>query len=80
MIRYLWLGPRWLLIFAVLVIVWAYRVVVRPFLPPACRFEPSCSEYMIQSVRKYGPILGVCRGVRRISQCHPWNAGGYDPP
>ncbi len=80
MIRILWFGPRWLLIFGVLVFIWAYRSLLRPFLPPSCRFEPGCSEYMVLSVRKYGPIRGVWRGIRRVCRCHPWSEGGYDPP
>jgi putative membrane protein insertion efficiency factor len=61
-------------------LVWGYRYVIRPFLPPTCRFEPSCSEYMIQAVRKYGPVRGAAKGVWRVCRCHPFNPGGYDPP
>lgn len=57
-----------------------YQVCLRPLLPAVCRFEPSCSEYFILAVRKYGPLRGAARGVGRICRCHPWNAGGYDPP
>ena len=57
-----------------------YQRFIRPLLPAACRFQPSCSEYMIQAVAKYGPIRGAWRGFRRICRCHPWNPGGYDPP
>ena len=60
--------------------VWFYRLILRPVLPTVCRFEPSCSEYFIQAVRKYGPLRGTYRGVRRICRCHPWSPGGYDPP
>jgi putative membrane protein insertion efficiency factor len=45
-----------------------------------CRFEPSCSQYMIGALRKYGPIRGAARGVARVLRCHPWHPGGYDPP
>ena len=58
----------------------AYQTVLRPILPSVCRFEPSCSEYFIQAVRKYGPVRGACKGVGRICRCNPWNRGGYDPP
>jgi len=61
-------------------LVWLYRLVIRPLLPAACRFTPSCSEYMIQALQKYGPIRGAAKGVWRICRCHPWNEGGYDPP
>ena len=45
-----------------------------------CRFHPSCSEYFIQAVEKYGAISGSWKGVRRVLRCHPWHPGGYDPP
>ena len=61
-------------------LVWLYRLIMRPLLPAACRFTPSCSEYMIQALQKYGPIRGAAKGVWRICRCHPWNEGGYDPP
>ena len=61
-------------------LVWAYRFLIRPLLPSACRFTPSCSEYMIQAIVKYGPVRGTAKGVWRICRCHPFNAGGYDPP
>jgi uncharacterized protein len=57
-----------------------YQVTLSPLLGPACRFEPSCSVYMVESIKKYGPIKGVGKGLRRLSKCHPWNPGGYDPP
>ena len=70
----------WLLSAALILLVRFYQWFVRPLLPPACRFQPSCSEYMILAVRKYGPLRGAWRGVRRICRCHPWHPGGYDPP
>lgn len=45
----------------------------------ACRFTPRCSEYTYQAVDRYGIIWGLWLGVKRISRCHPWNKGGYDP-
>jgi putative membrane protein insertion efficiency factor len=60
--------------------VHVYQRCLRPVLPAVCRFQPSCSEYMVLAVQKYGPVRGACRGVRRICRCHPWHAGGYDPP
>jgi uncharacterized protein len=72
MISWLWRGPAWLLS--------ADQWLIRPLLPPLCRFEPGCSEYFVLAVRKYGPVVGAARGVYRICRCHPWNAGGYDPP
>ncbi|MFL5331428.1 MAG: membrane protein insertion efficiency factor YidD [Gemmataceae bacterium] len=57
-----------------------YQLLLSPILPRSCRFDPSCSEYFIQAVRKYGPVRGVWRGTKRICRCHPWNQGGWDPP
>ena len=45
-----------------------------------CRFEPSCSRYMIGALRKYGLLKGLARGIARVLRCHPWHPGGYDPP
>jgi putative membrane protein insertion efficiency factor len=61
-------------------VIRVYQVTLSPLLGPACRFEPSCSRYMAEAIRKYGFVDGVGRGLRRISKCHPWHPGGYDPP
>ncbi|HPU06126.1 MAG TPA: membrane protein insertion efficiency factor YidD [Thermogutta sp.] len=60
--------------------VYVYRWTISPLLGHCCRFEPSCSQYFIQAVRKYGAIMGSLRGLARILRCHPWHPGGYDPP
>jgi putative membrane protein insertion efficiency factor len=57
-----------------------YQYLISPLLGPRCRFEPSCSEYFIGAVRKYGAVRGAWRGALRIFRCHPWHPGGYDPP
>ena len=80
MLRVLWSGPRWLLSNLIVLFVRLYQKLIRPLLPPTCRFLPGCSEYMILAVRKYGPIRGAWKGICRICRCHPWNPGGYDPP
>ena len=69
-------------VFANLLIAWVrfYQLCLRPLLPSVCRFQPSCSEYFILAVHKYGPVRGAWRGIGRICRCHPWNRGGYDPP
>jgi hypothetical protein len=56
-----------------------YQLAISPFLPPSCRFTPTCSEYTIQAVTKYGFWKGTWLGVRRLARCHPFSAGGYDP-
>ena len=63
----------------VLGLLGVYRAFISPFLPPACRFEPTCSRYMIEAVSKYGVRRGVFMGVRRLLRCHPFSPGGYDP-
>lgn len=57
-----------------------YQIGLRPLLPSVCRFQPSCSEYFILAVNKYGPLRGAWRGLARIGRCHPWHPGGFDPP
>lgn len=56
-----------------------YQKFLSPLLPPACRFHPSCSEYLRQAVEKWGVWRGLSLGLRRILRCHPWNEGGIDP-
>jgi putative membrane protein insertion efficiency factor len=56
-----------------------YQLTISPLLGPCCRFEPSCSEYAIDAVKKYGPVKGSWLAAKRISRCHPLNEGGYDP-
>jgi putative membrane protein insertion efficiency factor len=63
----------------VLAFIRAYQVVLRPVLPPVCRFAPSCSEYAHQAIGTHGVWRGGVMAVRRIGRCHPWHAGGYDP-
>ncbi len=56
-----------------------YKRFLSPLLPSACRFYPTCSEYMREAVEKYGAGKGVWLGVRRLLRCHPFNPGGFDP-
>lgn len=56
-----------------------YKRWISPMIPSACRFEPTCSEYMRQAVERYGALRGVGMGVRRLLRCHPFHAGGFDP-
>jgi uncharacterized protein len=64
----------------VILLVRFYQTWISPMLGPRCRFEPTCSEYFILAVRKYGAIRGTLRGVWRICRCNPWRPGGFDPP
>jgi putative membrane protein insertion efficiency factor len=56
-----------------------YKRWISPMLPSACRFTPTCSEYMMDAVSKYGVARGVWLGLRRLGRCHPFHQGGYDP-
>ena len=57
-----------------------YQICLRPIFPAVCRFQPSCSEYFILAVHKYGPVRGGLKGTWRICRCHPFARGGFDPP
>ena len=56
-----------------------YRKVISPMTPPSCRFTPTCSQYALEAIRKYGPFKGFYLAVRRLLRCHPWGGSGYDP-
>jgi putative membrane protein insertion efficiency factor len=61
-------------------VIGAYQRLVSPFLPRACRFAPTCSEYARQALLGQGLRKGVWLAVRRVARCHPFHPGGYDPP
>ena len=63
----------------VLALIRVYQVALSPWLGPACRFEPRCSEYLATAVVKYGPVRGIWLGSRRVARCHPFHPGGLDP-
>ena len=56
-----------------------FRVFISPLTPPSCRYTPTCSQYMVEAVLKYGPFKGGWLGIKRILRCHPWGGSGYDP-
>jgi putative membrane protein insertion efficiency factor len=57
----------------------AYQKFVSPLLPPSCRYHPSCSEYAVQAILKYGVLKGSFMGAWRIMRCNPFSKGGFDP-
>jgi putative membrane protein insertion efficiency factor len=72
---------RWALSTSLVAGVRCYQLVMHPLLPSGiCRFEPSCSQYFIAAVQKYGPVRGAWKGVCRVCRCNPWTQGGFDPP
>lgn len=56
-----------------------YRKFISPAKPPCCRFYPTCSQYAIEAIEKYGAIKGSFMAIKRILKCHPLHPGGYDP-
>ncbi len=63
----------------ILGIIRFYQKYISPAFPPSCRFQPTCSHYSYEAVQKYGARKGGWLAVKRISRCHPFNPGGYDP-
>ena len=56
-----------------------YQTSISPLTPPSCRYTPTCSQYTLEAIQKYGPVKGLWLGIKRISRCHPWGGSGYDP-
>jgi hypothetical protein len=57
----------------------SYRRFVSPLFPPSCRFQPTCSQYALESIEKHGSVKGSWLAIQRILRCHPFHPGGYDP-
>ncbi|MGB0165913.1 MAG: membrane protein insertion efficiency factor YidD [Luteibaculum sp.] len=59
--------------------VYAYKWIISPLFPAACRFTPTCSSYALEAISKHGILKGWMLTIKRISRCHPWGGSGYDP-
>lgn len=64
---------------ALLFLLRAYKWAVSPLLPPSCRYVPTCSEYAMEAVERYGALRGSWMAAARVLRCHPFAKGGYDP-
>ena len=62
-----------------LALIWAYKRLISPLLPPACRFSPTCSTYMARAITDHGFMRGATLGMKRVCKCHPFHPGGVDP-
>ncbi|MBO0351251.1 membrane protein insertion efficiency factor YidD [Phormidium pseudopriestleyi FRX01] len=66
---------KWLMIR----LIRGYRLLISPLFPPTCRFHPTCSQYAIEAIDRFGPRQGGWMAFRRLLRCHPLHPGGYDP-
>lgn len=70
---------RSLAVWMLLLSIRFYQRAISPWLPPSCRFTPTCSQYAVEAIRKHGPVRGLWLAFRRLLRCHPWGGSGYDP-
>ena len=70
---------RRIVIFPFIIVIKLYQFFISPFLGLNCRFNPTCSNYSINSLKKHGLIIGLYYSILRISKCHPWGDSGHDP-
>ncbi|MCA0364942.1 MAG: membrane protein insertion efficiency factor YidD [Bacteroidetes bacterium] len=62
-----------------ILIVRIYQIGVSPYFPDSCRYQPTCSQYMIDSIKEWGVVKGTWLGLKRLASCHPWGGHGWDP-
>ena len=62
-----------------LLTIYFFHRCISPLLPPVCRYTPTCSQYAVEALKKYGPLKGLWLAVKRLCRCHPWGGSGYDP-
>lgn len=74
-----WQQIRRILAWPLIALVRFYQLFISPLLPPSCRYTPTCSQYALEALRRYGPLKGGWLALRRILRCHPFGGSGYDP-
>ena len=65
--------------FLLIIPIKIYQIIISPLLGPSCRFTPTCSQYAVEAIQKFGPFKGSWLSFKRILKCHPWGGSGYDP-
>jgi putative membrane protein insertion efficiency factor len=68
-----------LITFPFVILIKIYQLIISPLFPPSCRFVPTCSQYSLEALKKYGLLKGGWLTIKRIVKCHPWGGSGYDP-
>ena len=72
-------GCKWLFTLPLILLVRFYKLCISPLTPPSCRFTPTCSQYALEALKKYGPLKGGWLTLKRLARCHPWGGHGHDP-
>ncbi len=62
-----------------IILIRFYQLFISPLFPPHCRFYPTCSQYALEAIKKYGIVRGGIMAIKRIAKCNPYHKGGYDP-
>ena len=70
---------KYIIIYPMILLIKIYQLLVSPIIGQNCRYLPTCSEYTVESLKKFGAIKGLFLSLKRISKCHPWGSHGYDP-
>ena len=65
--------------FILLIPIQFYQFCISPLTPASCRYVPTCSQYAVEAINKYGPLKGAWLTIKRLLRCHPWGGHGYDP-
>ncbi len=70
---------KYVVVFPLILLVRMYQLIISPLFPPSCRYTPTCSQYMIEALKIWGPFKGLWLGIKRIASCRPGGGHGHDP-